>query len=790
MTKHAKPSPSGLRPHSLVGQRVDERFEITSLIEANAYSAIYMATQQPLDRVVALKVIELERLGQQEVNRLLDEAKLLSAMTHPNLVRVHDFGQDKTHKIVFLAMEYVQGVSLRDLLSQDHRLDVALALELAHQLLGALIELHTQDLAHLNLNPKDILVVPMSDGSPQLRLVGLGGLNKHEHTLPEPAYRAPEQLQHQPSNASADLYTVGLLLYEMLCGYNPFYASSYQQIVDNQLNTPATPLSDLLSHDALPDGVELVVMKLLAKDLQWRLAPALNARQRVEELQDQHRMPRVRLGTQEDELLARFARWRKPTSDAARKALSAPSGAAPTPEPKPSKTRRNTPRFVNAEELKPSTPPALPTPKAQPEEVKPKPTLLLHNPPAPAQEAKPAATPATKATKPKPTPKLATKAEPKEELKASPQPEALVAAPEPIEPVIAPQAALEPPETKAEEPPKTQPELIIEEPPAPEAPPEATPAPKAELAPEPQPAPAPALARSPEQAPTPEPTPQSTPALAPEAAPEPAPAPAPEAKVIIAQEPAPSPAPVKDEDAFFEAPVEPAFDAEHIFVDEDYKEKGSRGMLIPVSIVLVLLVGGAIAMLVMSDIGKPKPEAQRDERGWSPTPTAKLTKPTPDTPPNPTPEAPTEVAPDAAPAPPQDAEPALSREEQIKALAPQDEEETPPEAPSEPEKALVAAPTVAQPSVKAPTPQPASEQPSKTPPAAPSAQTKPSLAPTASTAPAEKPAATDAKVAPEATPQAPVEDTNKSPKVKKAPKKKTAPVDKKLKKNLDWLKRR
>lgn len=779
MTKHAKPSPSGLRPHSLVGQRVDERFEITSLIEANAYSAIYMATQQPLDRVVALKVIELERLGQQEVNRLLDEAKLLSAMTHPNLVRVHDFGQDKTHKIVFLAMEYVQGVSLRDLLSQDHRLDVALALELAHQLLGALIELHTQDLAHLNLNPKDILIVPMSDGSPQLRLVGLGGLNKHEHTLPEPAYRAPEQLQHQPSNASADLYTVGLLLYEMLCGYNPFYASSYQQIVDNQLNTPATPLSDLLSHDALPDGVELVVMKLLAKDLQWRLAPALNARQRVEELQDQHRMPRVRLGTQEDELLARFARWRKPTSDAARKALSAPSGAAPTLEPKPSKTRRNTPRFVNAEELKPSTPPALPTLKAQPEEVKPKPTLLLHHPPAPAQEAKPAAAPLTKADKPKgDKPKPAPKAETKEEPKVSPEPVAPITAPQPIEPVVAPQAAQAPLETKTE----AAPELIIEEPPAPEPVTE----PKAELAPEPQPEPAPALTRSPEQAPTPAPAPEAAPEL------EPAPAPAPEAKVIIAQEPEPepAPAPIKDEDAFFAAPAEPAFDAEHIFVDEDYKEKGSRGMLIPVSIVLVLLVGGAIAMLVMSDIGKPKPEAQRDDRGWSPTPTAKLTKPTPDTPPNPTPEAPAEVAPEAAPAPPQDAAPALSREEQIKALAPQDEEEPPPEATPEPEKALVAAPTIAQPSVKAPTNQPASEQPSKTPPAAPSAQPKPSLAPTASTAPAKLPAATDAKVAPEAAPAAPAEDTNKSPKVKKAPKKKTAPVDKKLKKNLDWLKRR
>lgn len=785
MIKHATPSPSGSGLHSLVGQRVDERFEITALIEANAHSAIYLATQQPLDRVVALKVIELKHLkGKDDVTQLLDEAKLLSAMTHPNLVRVHDFGQDKTHKIVFLAMEYVQGVSLRELLGQDHRLDVALSLELAHQLLGALIELHTQELAHLNLNPKDILIVPMSDGSPQLRLVGLGGLNKHEHTQPEPAYRAPEQLQHLRADAGADLYTVGLLLYEMLCGYNPFNAPSYQEIVNKQLNTPATPLSDLLSGDALPDGVELVVMKLLAKDLQWRLAPALNARQRVEELQDQHRLPRVRLSTQEDELLARFARWRKPTNDAARSALSLPVATKEAPAPKPSKPRRHTPRFVSAEALKPSTTPELPKPqelpkvKEQTKKAKPKPTLMFHSAPAPAP--KPLETTPAESSSPTPMKTLEVAAEVEPEPKPEVKPEATELTANP--PVQATEQASDISVTPAPVPEvEAEVELKAIAEPEPQAP-------KIEEAPEPTPTPA--LTRPPEQAAKPIVKPEPKPELEqikaePEPELEPEPEPAPQAKVIITpQEPEPAQAAhTQDEDAFFGAPVEPAFDAEHIFVDEDYKEKGSKSVLIPVSIILVLLVGGAIAMLVTSDLGKAKPEEQRDERGWSATPTAKLTKPTPTAQPtSETPAAPPEELP---PAPPQEEAPALSPEEQIKALAPQADEPSQPEASAAPApKELAASPVASPPSPKAPV---------KSPEVAPAAKAMPSastqLAPTAPESAPVKPV-TSEKVAPEAAPKEPAEDTNKSPKVKKVTKKKLDPVDKKLKKNLDWLKRR
>lgn len=771
MTKHATPSPSGSGLHSLVGQRVDERFEITALIEANAHSAIYLATQQPLDRVVALKVIELKHLkGKDSVAQLLEEAKLLSAMTHPNLVRVHDFGQDKTHKIVFLAMEYVQGVSLRELLSQDHRLDVALSLELAHQLLGALIELHTQELAHLNLNPKDILIVPMSDGSPQLRLVGLGGLNKHEHTQPEPAYRAPEQLQHLRAGAGADLYTVGLLLYEMLCGYNPFNAPSYSEIVNKQLNTPATPLSDLLSDDALPDGVELVVMKLLAKDLQWRLAPALNARQRIEELQDQHRLPRVRLSTQEDELLARFARWRKPTNDAARSALSLPVDVKAAPAPKPSKTRRHTPLFVSAEAIKPATPPEQPTPQEQPEiqalakEANPKSTLMFHSVSV-TETRETVETPL--AIEPSPTPTQPQEVADEVEQEVEPETNELTTSPQaseladdnPLTTAPTPEVELkatpepEPQATKAEEAPEPPPKPTRTRPPEQEAKPKVKPKPKLESEPKPKPKPEPV-----------------------EVAPEPVPVP--QAKVIItAQEPEPAKtAHTQDEDAFFGAPVEPAFDAEHIFVDEDYKEKSSKSVLIPVSIVLVLLVGGAIATLVMSDLGKAQPEEKRDDRGWSATPTAKLSKPSPSAqPPVTTPAGASEELP---PAPPQEEVPALTPEEQIKALAPPADEPAQPEAPAAPApKEQAASPQADAPSPKSPIKQPA---------AAPAAKAMPSAAAQSS----PEPAVTSAKVAPEAAPKDSEEDTNKSPTIKKVTKKKLDPVDKKLKKNLDWLKRR
>lgn len=750
----APQSTSGQFTANLLGQRVDERFEIVSLISTNATGAVYLAKQIPLERDIALKVIYPELLEDpSDVERILSEAKLLSATTHPALARLHDFGQDPQHKLIYLAMEHIQGVSVEQLTADHHRLDAALALELAHQALGALAELHTQGLCHHNIKPQDLIVSPISD-APQLRIVGLGKARAQDEI--NPLCYAPEQLQQQPQPADerADLYALGLVLYQMLSGYHPFGAPSFEEIAAKQQGAPAPPLSDLMPDKDLPDGLELLLMKLLAKDPQWRLGPALTAKERVEELIDQHRLPRVRLDASKQDMLARFERWRHPTHEAARQSLS-----TLLPKPKrPARKKRKTPHttFVPAETLK-QPPQATSSAAASAPAPKPAPPKLD----LPKPKEAPLAAEIVEIAAPTPTP-APTAQEPQEA-----KPSEAAQSPEPISGAPAPQES--PAEAAASDAPSPQ------EPAAAQAAQNATAEDEQQPA-QPQEEPQPEVIEAAQET-------QETQETPPEPEPEPAPTPS----VIIdlpQEEPAKAPllaAPAAHEDNFFDAPAEPSFDADHIYVDEDYKEKRSRGMLIiPVLLGLVMLVGGAIALLVNSDLGKAKDAPKADNRGWSATPAQTTTAALPQAPPEEAPAPPAETAPAQDEAPPQ-AAPTISEEDAIKGLAPKEDAapdtsdaQPTPDAPKE--EATAAAPKPAAPSAAAkakPAPStlaPKAQEDAK--PTASAAQTTPA-----------------AKVAPETSnPAAPPADTNQP--TPKPAKKKAAPVDKKLKKNLDWLKRR
>src|SRR5690606_134859 len=187
------------------------RFRLVATLSVDDAGAIYEAVQEPLGRHVALRVIWRDRLLEGAATTLLAEALTLSAMTHPHLVRLFDFGEDAAYDVVYLVMELLRATPLRELL-HERRLDPALAMVLFTQAIGALTEPHSVGLYHHDLRPDQLLVLARVDGDAQLKLIDLGVARAlRDAPLTRSAarpYTAPELLDGQGGDGRADLYAM------------------------------------------------------------------------------------------------------------------------------------------------------------------------------------------------------------------------------------------------------------------------------------------------------------------------------------------------------------------------------------------------------------------------------------------------------------------------------------------------------------------------------------------------------------------------------------------------------
>ena len=199
--------------------------EIVELIGRGGMGAVYKARQKSLDRPVALKLLPLSLAAEpQFAKRFEDEAKALATLNHPNIVTVHEFGQQGD--FYFLLMEYVDGPNLRSLLS-EHRLTPDEALAIVPPLCEALEFAHKRNIVHCDIKPENLLL--NSDGQIKIADFGIakilgqsGGEVAPEKIAGTPAYMAPEQLDAPQSiDTHADIYSLGVVFYEMLTGERP-----------------------------------------------------------------------------------------------------------------------------------------------------------------------------------------------------------------------------------------------------------------------------------------------------------------------------------------------------------------------------------------------------------------------------------------------------------------------------------------------------------------------------------------------------------------------------------------
>lgn len=243
-----------------MGQLLDGRYRVEGRIAAGGMATVYRAVDTRLDRVLALKVMHPSlAVDGAFVDRFIREAKSVARLSHPNVVGVFDQGTDGTY--VYLAMEYVAGCTLRDVLRERGALQPRAALDILEPILAALGAAHRAGLVHRDMKPENVLIG--DDGRVKVADFGLvRAVDTHTtastgSVLGTVSYLAPEQMEHGTADARVDVYACGVVLYEMLTGSKPHTGGSAAQILYSHLHDDVTPPSALVPGLA-PELDELV----------------------------------------------------------------------------------------------------------------------------------------------------------------------------------------------------------------------------------------------------------------------------------------------------------------------------------------------------------------------------------------------------------------------------------------------------------------------------------------------------------------------------------------------------
>ncbi len=282
---------------------INDRYEIHKRVGRGGMADVFLARDRLLDRQVAIKVLFPEfAIDPNFVERFRREAQAAANLSHPNIVNVYDWG--KYEGTYFIAMEYVQGRTLAEILKTNKQLTPTQAAEIASEVAAALGFAHEAELAHRDIKPANILIG--SNGQVKVADFGIAramnsatesNLTQAGSVMGTASYFSPEQAQGAQPDPRSDLYSLGIVMYEMVAGKPPFVGDNPVSIAYKQVHDQPTPLNRLV--EGVPRPFEAIVAKLLAKDPKLRY-PSAHA------LRDDLR--RFRNGEQVQALVAAAAR--------------------------------------------------------------------------------------------------------------------------------------------------------------------------------------------------------------------------------------------------------------------------------------------------------------------------------------------------------------------------------------------------------------------------------------------------------------------------------------------------
>ncbi len=259
---------------TLIDTLFDGRYRIVRKLGAGGMANVYLAEDQELGRRVAIKILNDRHANDEQfVERFRREAKNAAGLSHPNIVSVYDRGEaDGTY---YIAMEYLDGRSLKELIISRGPAPIQIAIDYARQILGALRFAHRNGIVHRDIKPHNVLVD--SDGRLKVTDFGIARAGASQMTeagsiIGTAQYLSPEQAKGSPVDQTSDLYSVGIVLYELLTGVVPFSGDTPVEIAMKHLSAVPEPPS---THRAeIPRDLDLVIMRALAKDPHDRYANA------------------------------------------------------------------------------------------------------------------------------------------------------------------------------------------------------------------------------------------------------------------------------------------------------------------------------------------------------------------------------------------------------------------------------------------------------------------------------------------------------------------------------------
>jgi serine/threonine protein kinase len=271
-------------PDPLVGTQAAGKYVILSLISEGGMGAVYRALQLPVEREVAFKVLRTElKDSDNGRDRFIREARAVSRLNHPNIITLYDFGfEDGKHP--YMVMEYAPGKSLARWLKTE-QVTTDRILRITAQILSALNEAHQHGIVHRDLKPENMIISPKGNDPDRVKLLDFGiarminegatkGLTREGEVFGTPDYMAPEQAQGKKSiGPPADIYAVGIMLWEMVCGECPFTAPTPLAVLFMHINDPLPELRPRAGVEVPPALAEMI-QRATSKDPQQRYQTA------------------------------------------------------------------------------------------------------------------------------------------------------------------------------------------------------------------------------------------------------------------------------------------------------------------------------------------------------------------------------------------------------------------------------------------------------------------------------------------------------------------------------------
>ena len=258
-----------------VGKRLDGRYEIQEIIGVGGMAVVYKAYDNVESRIVAIKILKDEFVGNDEfIHRFKNESKAIAMLSHDNIVKVYDlcFGD----RIQYIVMEYIDGITLKEFIEHRGSLRWSDAVYFTIQILRGLQHAHDKGIVHRDVKPQNIMVLP--DGTIKVADFGIARFARgDQRTITDLAigsvhYISPEQARGEKTDEKADIYSVGVMLYEMLTGKLPFDADSAVSIAIMQLQRD--PQLPTLINPSIPLGLEQITMKAMQKNVERRYQSA------------------------------------------------------------------------------------------------------------------------------------------------------------------------------------------------------------------------------------------------------------------------------------------------------------------------------------------------------------------------------------------------------------------------------------------------------------------------------------------------------------------------------------